>query len=354
MIESDSQMEQAQRQLRLMQEALRSLHADVRPKNPRNFAVLAEGPMEEIRRLRSKIDEYVGVAAAMELAAPLWLRLSGPTLHWPATPVGLLTRYLESLRKGIQMVAGFLNHSPQYARLTDRQIHEACDLEVMAFQSGSILVGLRLPDVEFGRNPADHALGDLLEAARWAASKHDETIFEERYPDVERRTTLIHALKPLVPTLHGRVDRVELSGRLVHPDGGITLTNEARTRLDAALGRNKWLRDDAGVVREVSSIAYHAKLADYDGTPNAVVTFEGEIREIDLDQLRFTVRDSPGESAVCCELDQRALEPAKAALDKRVRVTGTWKRIPGKRRPGLLQVTRLELLEDEGLSGPRR
>jgi len=35
------------------------LRADEFPKNPRNFAILAEGPADEIRKLQADVDDYL-------------------------------------------------------------------------------------------------------------------------------------------------------------------------------------------------------------------------------------------------------------------------------------------------------
>ena len=59
MIETTEQVQQAIEQMGRMQRILESYRADIPPKNPRNFAVLAEGPLDEIRKLQAEIDEYV-------------------------------------------------------------------------------------------------------------------------------------------------------------------------------------------------------------------------------------------------------------------------------------------------------
>ena len=43
--------------LELMNDALRHLRTEVLPKNPRMFALLAEGPLEEMRRLQTEIEQ---------------------------------------------------------------------------------------------------------------------------------------------------------------------------------------------------------------------------------------------------------------------------------------------------------
>lgn len=59
MIQTESQLKQAVEQIQNLCKAIETLRADVFSKNPRNFAILAEGPVDEIRKLQSDIDDYV-------------------------------------------------------------------------------------------------------------------------------------------------------------------------------------------------------------------------------------------------------------------------------------------------------
>jgi hypothetical protein len=59
MIETEAQLQQALDQIENLCRAVQSLRADVFPKSPRNFAVLAEGPVDEIRKLQVDVDEYL-------------------------------------------------------------------------------------------------------------------------------------------------------------------------------------------------------------------------------------------------------------------------------------------------------
>lgn len=59
MIENVEQLQQAIEQMGRMQRILESYRADILPKNPRNFAVFAEGPLDEIRNLQAEIAAYV-------------------------------------------------------------------------------------------------------------------------------------------------------------------------------------------------------------------------------------------------------------------------------------------------------
>ena len=59
MIENEAQLQQAIQQIELLYEGLDNLRAEILPKNPRNFALFAEGPLDEIRKLQAQIDDYV-------------------------------------------------------------------------------------------------------------------------------------------------------------------------------------------------------------------------------------------------------------------------------------------------------
>jgi hypothetical protein len=59
MIQNDAQFQQAIEQIERLYRGLDSLRADILPKNPRNFAVFAEGPLDEIQKLQTAIFDYV-------------------------------------------------------------------------------------------------------------------------------------------------------------------------------------------------------------------------------------------------------------------------------------------------------
>ncbi|MBI2949261.1 MAG: hypothetical protein HYY23_16595 [Verrucomicrobia bacterium] len=59
------QLAQTIEMLELMNDALRHLRKEVLPKNPRMFALMAQGPLEEMRRLQAEIEKL-----SAEVAAP--------------------------------------------------------------------------------------------------------------------------------------------------------------------------------------------------------------------------------------------------------------------------------------------
>ena len=59
MIAVEDQLGQAIEQMGRMQRILESYRNEILTKHPRNFALVAEGPLEQLRQLQKQIDEYI-------------------------------------------------------------------------------------------------------------------------------------------------------------------------------------------------------------------------------------------------------------------------------------------------------
>ena len=55
--------------LELMNDALRHLRKEVLPKHPRMFALMAQGPLEEMRRLQAEIEQLTSGLSAIPATA---------------------------------------------------------------------------------------------------------------------------------------------------------------------------------------------------------------------------------------------------------------------------------------------
>ncbi len=86
MISNNEELAQALEAMGYMYRALVSLRKDIQPVNSRNFALLAEGPIDEIRKLEEQIHEYSGLTAAEVHGSDAWLRVVGPPQDWPEVP----------------------------------------------------------------------------------------------------------------------------------------------------------------------------------------------------------------------------------------------------------------------------
>lgn len=58
MITNEAQFRQTLEQLQSMCSALAELREEVLPKNPRQFALLAEGPLDYIRQFQEELEQY--------------------------------------------------------------------------------------------------------------------------------------------------------------------------------------------------------------------------------------------------------------------------------------------------------
>ena len=58
-IKNEAQLQQAIEQIQVLCRAIESLRMDIFSKNQRNFAIMAEGPVDEIRKLQADIHAYL-------------------------------------------------------------------------------------------------------------------------------------------------------------------------------------------------------------------------------------------------------------------------------------------------------
>ena len=69
MITTEAQLQQDIEQIQGLCHALDTLRIDILPKNPKNFAIMAEGPVDEIRKLQADIDAYINRLEAVDATA---------------------------------------------------------------------------------------------------------------------------------------------------------------------------------------------------------------------------------------------------------------------------------------------
>lgn len=329
MIQNDEQLNQTRAAISDLESALASLKRDVLPVNKARFALMAEPVVNQIRELRCKVEDYVGITSAVSQEADLWMRLEGPEIELGDAPTSVVTAMLDILRVGIQSVAEFLQRGVVGARPT-ASLKDACDLRIVGWMPGSVQVGLRLPEMTSlpsgGDNlheRAQQALSLYLEAGAWVASEDDATELERAIPDAEQRRLLLNQIARLVPRPRGATQEVEISGRgLIR--GPIRLHRSARERVRNALSHT--VQED-------------------------LMSVQGLLREIDLDERSFKVREPliAGKETRCQiagEADD-LLEIAKAALDHAVIVRGTQRKDTMRRQAFPLSVQEIEVLDQE-------
>lgn len=67
MIENEEQLTQTRLAINDLESALAALKREVLPLNPERFALMAEPIVDHIRELRSQVEDYVGMTAALQV-----------------------------------------------------------------------------------------------------------------------------------------------------------------------------------------------------------------------------------------------------------------------------------------------
>jgi hypothetical protein len=80
MIKSDAEMQVNLESIQGMYRAIAELHRRIAPQNFMNYLIMAEGPIDQIRRLQSEVDEYLGIKEAAASA-----RAHGAELNTPVS-----------------------------------------------------------------------------------------------------------------------------------------------------------------------------------------------------------------------------------------------------------------------------
>lgn len=320
-VTNDDELRQALGAIETLQLALSALKRDV--PSTRNYAVLAEGTVDEIARLQAEVNEYLGVD---DVRAELWMRVTGPTLDEPDAPSGVLTAVLDAFRKGLQAGTEHAHLGTLSTRPT-AEIQRAVDIRVASLREGSLRIGINLnvPEqrdlegVPGLRTAVERTLDEYLVTAAWAADESaSDDVLTAAIPDTARRRVLLHAVLAMAPRTRGAIDSIEVTGRLVGQRPPIVLRRSSKNRIAGAIDRT-----ETGVVEQ------HA----------------GMLREIDLDHRTAIVRRTNA-ADIPCALSEELMSTAHEALGRSVRVYGERPDRAGRRSTTLF-VTRLEILDDE-------
>lgn len=325
MITSPEGLQLALEQLSHVYKAIVALRAEHAGASEGWLAVMAEGWIDQARQLQQEIEEYTGAKALEESQAELWLAVKGRGIGEGVGPASVLTALLDAFRKGVQAVAEYI-YAGQLARRPTSALKHACDWQVVALRPGSLKVGIRLPDspeqmaMWEGTAPdVSQAVREFLDVAAWAAADQDPGALAGRFPDPDRRRLLLNAVKPFVPRPRGTVECVTVSGRAAPSAEPIVLTRTASKRIDVAIDQT---------------------------TEDRIEDHTGDLREIDLDNLSMTIRNTADVSEVRCTFDESLLEAAIEALDRRIKVSGIRQIGSGRRVSPTLLVVRLEVLDE--------
>lgn len=321
MIQTAGQLELVREQLALVETALASLRDTVKPKSEERFRLMAESYVEQMISLRAQIDAYLGVGT-VTTTADVVIGLEGEEVRLGEAPASLVTRALDTFRRGLQSIVETRQSLDAPQRVSGRRklwIERLCDPPVLGLAHGSLQICLGEPDTgelftQEDRELYRKSLDLLVAGLAWATATDTDRIDAEA-PAPQVRHEVLSAVRKLVPPRGGAVQAVSFHGRLVRSDAPLRLTQETRGRVDAELKRMAVIREET---RDV-----------------------GTIREVDLDRNTFILRDREAASDLDCEYDEKDEPEVIAFLNARVIVSGTM-RTSTKTKRHTLEVDTIE------------
>ncbi len=287
------------------------------------------GPyLDMLAKLYREDFAYASLADQADLVA----RFTGPGVARPEPPVSLVTGAFSRLRTQIQHIAKSI------AGLEDKKLRWPTHLDphLSGLAYGSLVVGMRVPrpgEVDSqGQLVLEGVTDGLYAAVRDAVRSlpiiprliHEEGVSDEVYslfPDPAVRDTVMLAAHKLAPTKSSKgITDLFLSCPGEEEIAPSPLTKKSREILRQTLIQPSSKRSS--------------------GTDS----FEGVVREIDLDALRFEIRGARYQRGIRCIYDDRHKGQAGEILNCTVRVSGSYE-ASADEQPRLVAVETIEILK---------
>jgi hypothetical protein len=321
MTETVSELDMTREQLARAEKALEAIRRDIFPINETRYRLMAEAYVGQIYTLRSQIDGYLGIEAGSAQQAELVISLEGKNVRLGETAVGVMTRTLDAFRRGLQSLVAYKSAiSVKAAGRRPGWIEKLCDLPLIGVQPGSLQIILGEPEngdlfAEENRNLLRESLNLFFSGLRWAANDNSDCPSEfSSNPELWR--LVLGMLRTLVPPRNGPIEMIGFRGMAFNDRQKLQLHASVRERITRA-------------------IAQPQETAEFK-------ELKGTIREVDLDEKTFTLRERPdGLPDLGCEYDEASKASVIESLDEPVILTGVLR----KSRKSLKETMEVETIE---------
>ena len=297
----------------------------------RNGGSVDEVAKPYLRLLRSLYrDEFV--FAQLVDSSDLVTRFTGPAVSGMEPTVTIVTSLFKTLRRQIRGVAKSIvglsgGDSVKWPSVLDPHLS--------GLMHGSLVVGISIrPPSEItakGQQQFPGVSDEILESVRGAVrsiatvARHvhedqiDHNSIQLNFPDPAVRDTVMVAASMLAPSGRRGIEGVAFYGPEETGVESSPLTPRSR----------KVLRQSLAQPVRVSGEG----------------SFEGIVREIDLDARRFEIREVTGVGTIRCMYEPSQQELAKDVLDRRVMVGGSYETMENQ-KPRLIAVSSIEPIDD--------
>ena len=261
-------------------------------------------------------------------------RFRGPAVDIHDPTVSIVISLFSDLREQIRSIAkSIVGLSSDKRMLWPAQL----DPHLSGVAHGSLLVGVSVSpparDTPKGHQyeiegtsqqifeSVRSAVRSLSLVAHYVGDNGVNDSIREAFPDPAVRDTVLVAARRLAPSGRRGIDSVSFSSPETEQGRIETLTPKSRLSLSQAL---------------VSPVKVSTS-----------GTFDGLVREVDLDARRFEIRGVSGVGSIRCVYGPMHDQVVRAALDARIRVSGRYDTIEGQ-RPRFMAVDFLEVLGSPG------
>lgn len=273
-------------------------------------------------------EEYT--LAQLSDSSDLVARFTGPAVDVQSPSFTLVLYVLTEMRKQIRGIARSIADLSATADAIKWPAH--LDPHVSGLTHGSLVVGVRAPSNEdiarlsqyeiLGASDrildtVKNAIKSLASVPRFISHSDVSDAIRGAFPDPAIRDAVLVAAGRLAPTGRRGIDSATFLSVDDEFGPATKLTPQSRRTIQKALHRP-------------------VKVAKFG-------TFDGVVREIDLDAQRLEIRAVHGVGGIRCAYDARNEPTVRASLDARIRVSGDYESLSDG-RPRLLAITSIEIL----------
>lgn len=279
-----------------------------------------------LRTLYSEEYPFAQLTDSSDLVA----RFSGPAVDIHDPTVSIVISLFSDLREQIRSIAkSIVGLDSDKRMLWPAQL----DPHLSGVAHGSLLVGVSVSppasntakghqyEIEGASQQVFEsvrsAVRSLSLVAHYVAEGSVSDAIREAFPDPAVRDTVLVAAKRLAPSGRRGIDSVSFSSPETEQSRVGTLTPKSRLALTQAL---------------ISPVKV-----------STTGTFDGLVREVDLDARRFEIRSVGGVGAIRCVYGPTHDQIVRGALDARIRVNGRYDTVEGQ-LPRFMAVDVLEVL----------
>lgn len=219
----------------------------------------------------------------------LLIHVKGPGASAPSPKVSILTKMLAGTRDQITKLA------KQLAHIESSRVPPGLDMNFVGLARGSLVIGFAVADGTDARLTR-RAVGLLGEASVLISQNQSLEAVAQVFDEPAERDIAVAAIRHLSPSNRSQIDEIELLGKSVKEP--VRLTTDTR-------------RHATGLMTQPAKVATKVRRE-----------FVGTIRELDLDEKRFMLRNIDGyNNEIRCahELDEAE---AENFLNRRMRVNG--------------------------------